>query len=484
MAVVSTRQAGGRLHRLTYLTITLACLRHRTVHGESAISAKVDARPVKRDLGDVNAPLPFMDETSIQDDAMSEADTAAIQCITSQISDWMDGKRQQRDRSKLQAKLSNDKSQLKFVALAFAQTLDGMIAVRMPNYDEDSTPASSSSLPLLSSNLQLSCPQSNILTHKLRNMHDAVLVGSSTFLHDTPRLNVRLDIPSSIMRESLIEQPIPVVLDSHLTALQTLLWGRVIPVVDTDEVDTNNNNNKMPSDMHPENIRASNPILCCSPSSAKLFLDHLESFQTKTSIVKKDEFPGQLNRIRSNKRIYKITVYKMIDVNNHEEDMFLPIKISIEVRRLEGHKVENSSSSSRGEDNASCTTFTLLPCPLLDDGMLDLQYVLRQLNRQFQIDSVMVEGGAGVLTSFMESTSAVVAASKGKRGNGSSKPRLVDCICATISPSFIGKKGLAALGGLDVVNSKQNDEQLVRPFSIDDGKFVSLGRDCTFLGRL
>ncbi len=75
------------------------------------------------------------------------------------------------------------------VTLSYAQSLDGSIALER-----------GSSLPL-------SCPDSRVLTHRLRAAHDAIIVGIGTVLADNPRLTVRL-APGT--------DPQPVVLDSHL----------------------------------------------------------------------------------------------------------------------------------------------------------------------------------------------------------------------------------------------------------------------------
>ena len=75
------------------------------------------------------------------------------------------------------------------VTLSYAQSLDGSIAA------EPGKP------------LQLSNPKSQALTHRLRSMHDAVLVGINTLLSDDPRLTVRLVAGKN---------PQPVVLDSRL----------------------------------------------------------------------------------------------------------------------------------------------------------------------------------------------------------------------------------------------------------------------------
>lgn len=75
------------------------------------------------------------------------------------------------------------------VTLAFAQSLDGCIT------------ACQGSATAISSD------QSMVMTHQLRAMHNAILVGINTVLVDDPRLTVR---------HADGENPIPVVLDSRL----------------------------------------------------------------------------------------------------------------------------------------------------------------------------------------------------------------------------------------------------------------------------
>ncbi len=75
------------------------------------------------------------------------------------------------------------------VTLAFAQSLDGCITACQ------------------GSSTAISGDQSMVMTHQLRAMHDAILVGINTVLVDDPRLTVR---------HTDGEDPIPVVLDSRL----------------------------------------------------------------------------------------------------------------------------------------------------------------------------------------------------------------------------------------------------------------------------
>lgn len=76
-----------------------------------------------------------------------------------------------------------------FVTLTYAQSLDGSIA------SDDGSP------------LQISGKQSLQFTHRLRALHDGILVGIGTVLADDPRLNVR---------HTEGDHPVPIILDSTL----------------------------------------------------------------------------------------------------------------------------------------------------------------------------------------------------------------------------------------------------------------------------
>lgn len=106
-----------------------------------------------------------------------------------------------------------------FVTASFAQSLNGKIGFRS------------------SSNYPLSCPESLILTHALRSLHDGILVGGRTLWLDNPRLTNRLWLMDNV------KQPIPIVLDTHLTYIKRLL--------------------------HANPINARNLIVCCSYEAAE-----------------------------------------------------------------------------------------------------------------------------------------------------------------------------------------------------------------------
>ena len=408
----------------------------------------------------------------------------AIESIVSKLSSWMTKekqknakqRREQQDfdediilqQQQQQPQVAQQEITLPFVTLAYAQTLDGMIAAKAPSNDDDEEESSSTS------NMKLSSPQSLILTHHLRNVHDAILVGGSTFLLDEPRLNVRLEKGSTTYCDDEIEHPIPIVLDTQLINLQLLLFDKVVSKALSSEAAKKDD--VILPDIAIDKIRAHNPIICCSSNAAQTFLDVLEVFQEQ-----------QLSRKRKKRnKSYDITVYKKIDMQDPDKDIYLPIKITINVTHH--NKNENDVSEE--------VTLTLLPCPTHENTEeLNLKHVLNQLYNQFDVESVMVEGGSAILSSFLNEFTAT-------NENGSSK--VVNCLCVTIAPKVIGGKwGLPSLGGFDVLQLDRGDDKhsekdsddagggvdeksavLPGVMAIRKGEFIPLGEDCIFLGRV
>jgi riboflavin-specific deaminase-like protein len=97
-----------------------------------------------------------------------------------------------------------------FVSLSFAQSLDGKIARYSADNDDLTDVRKSSNYPLSGS-------ESLRLTHALRSIHDAILIGRETLEIDNPRLTSRLwGNDDSDTRH----QPRPIVLDTHLSFIQ------------------------------------------------------------------------------------------------------------------------------------------------------------------------------------------------------------------------------------------------------------------------
>ena len=220
-----------------------------------------------------------------------------------------------------------------FVTLSYAQTLNGMIAIQSPSSSESS------------SNLAISCPESFQLTHAIRSVHDAILIGKQTMAVDNPRLNVRLWPPPSQLSDAheiqQNHQPKPVVLDTDLTWLL--------------QHDTQNKKTYLP------HIRAKNVIVCCSPKAYQKF---------KFTTISSDSF--SINYLNYNKTdICTLQITRNVENNN--------------------------------EDNQQ--TITLISCQTYQNvnvQRLDLNHVLRQLYEKCQIKSIMVEGGSSTLSSFMK----------------------------------------------------------------------------------
>ena len=400
-----------------------------------------------------------------QNNQVVDGDSEPYQHILSRLDLWMKDKRKNDKRNH-----QNDGSitipmttTRPFVTLAYAQTLDGMIAAK--SIDNKS---------VTSNNLLLSCPQSMILTHHLRNVHDAILVGGSTFRLDQPRLNVRL--PSEHTPFRRVKDPMPVILDTNLTFLQRMILGNWEPSRQLMATSIMANEKHLP-DIMLEKIRAHHPIICCSSMAAQSFLDILEV------LFQYDDPTQQPGTKRKRDKSYKISVYKKID-DNETEDNYMPIKITIHIAHHNKHE----------DDILQDITLTLLPCKVHSTTKsLDLRHVLSQLYNQFEIESVMVEGGAGILSSFLNECSAGVNSSD---DSCIGVNKMVDCICVTITPKIIGGKwGLPALGGLDVQSLKAEkgpsnfggDEYgILRQgvMTMKDGEFVSLGQDTTFIGRI
>ncbi|BGO96884.1 hypothetical protein RTG_00327 [Rhodotorula toruloides ATCC 204091] len=80
-----------------------------------------------------------------------------------------------------------------FVTLTYAQSLDGKIAGKGGKQ------------------LLLSGQESMTLTHRLRQLHDSILVGVGTVINDDPQLTAR--IPHLLPKK---DQPLPIILDSSL----------------------------------------------------------------------------------------------------------------------------------------------------------------------------------------------------------------------------------------------------------------------------
>ena len=94
-----------------------------------------------------------------------------------------------------------------------------------------------------------------------------------------------------------------------------------------------------------------------------------------------------------------------------------------------------------------------VPCPVAPDGRIDLSALMRELAGR-TVNSVMVEGGARVITNFL-------------------RQRLADAVVVTISPQL--------LGGLPVIDPDESDHAL--DLHLDQPFYETLGRDLVVWSR-
>ena len=215
-----------------------------------------------------------------------------------------------------------EETNLPFVTITYAQTLDGMIGFQGG-----------------SSNIPISSRSSLLLTHALRSIHSAILVGGNTLLLDNPRLTNRLYHTSS-------SNPQAIVLDTNLKYIRQLL---------------HQNNHTTPI------IRANPLWICCSKDAVQ-------------------------------KYSYEIFHHPHI-------------------------------ISSNG--------IHFIPCDVVPDHptRLDISSLLQTLKQKYNIQSIMVEGGSSILSTFLSN-------------------HYCNALVLTISPKFFGSvHGLPALSQASFQNN-------------------------------
>lgn len=254
-----------------------------------------------------------------------------------------------------------------FVTLSFAQTLDGKIGLTSPS----------------SCNYPISCKESLQLTHALRSIHDAILIGKETMRLDNPQLTVRYWDESG----NNFSQPRPILLDTQLR---------------TDF----------------QKCRAKNLIVCCSEEAA----------------ASSAEF----------------THHHISDEGNSN------ITTSITLLPCATKRIRTTTTQETGKEEEE-----------EEVEVLDLHDVLSKLYTNFGIQSIMVEGGAHVLSNFVTE-------------------ELVDFMCITISPTILsGGRGLAAFSySLLHAPPKSSEETMVpHRYSLHDIHWKQLGIDGILLGK-
>jgi len=113
------------------------------------------------------------------------------------------------------------------------------------------------------------------------------------------------------------------------------------------------------------------------------------------------------------------------------------------------------SEEAAGSFESIPPSIQVLPCECLPDGRLDLHDVLSKLYTRFGIKTLMVEGGAAVLTSFFDQGP-------------------VDCLCVTIAPKLLGQ-------GIAPSYVSACAQEGTHGLALTPSRFVVLGSDCIFI---
>ena len=294
-----------------------------------------------------------------------------------------------------------------FVTLAYAQSVDGSIAVSRGRRSA------------------ISGPDSLRFTHRLRACHDAILVGVGTVVADDPELRVRWPDPRG--EADGARNPQPVIVDSRLA----------------------------------------------TPTVAKLLRRTDRRPWIGTTIAGSDEDEAGADRERGGSEerhdgnghgaVHRRGNGAGAAANDHLDDSVGATIDSARRRPGDGGARGNGNGLAAQDlaarrasiEAAGCR---LLRCPPWPNGWVDLHALLARLEGE-GIRHVMVEGGARIITSFLDA-------------------QLVDYAIVTIAPIFLG--GLAAVGppGERGGGSRAQPSQLRRWTS---GR---LGDDLVFCGEV
>jgi riboflavin biosynthesis pyrimidine reductase len=390
-----------------------------------------------------DASLSELETSSLTEENPRLQHSATIQHVLDQITKWQHAKYEQQQK-KQQQNHHHHKS-LPFVTASFAQSLNGILA---PHCEEEHTVdgeeehglyvmmegttttttaisatdrivTSSNTPPTASkkkkttttSNYPLSGPSSLVLTHGIRSIHDGILIGGRTLSMDNPRLTNRLWTTITGSNSSnVVQQPVPIILDTHLTHLGRL--GSNCRAALTVAKSSNKN-------------ASITMIVCCSHQAAMSWKE---------------------SPIPSLQHVVQILPCRCCSSSRSRTD---------DIRDDES---PTHSSSSQQEE-------------------LDLKDVLSKLCNVHGIKSIMVEGGATVLTSFLEQN-------------------LIDCLCITIAPTILRSgsslqptslrhhihlPSLQTSRTATAATSTTEKQQTSFPTATGQLEFLQLGSDCCFL---
>jgi riboflavin biosynthesis pyrimidine reductase len=309
-----------------------------------------------------------------------------------------------------------------FVTATFAQSVDGYMSPFI-HQESGNTTTKSTEHASTHSNYPLSSHESLVLTHGLRSIHDGILIGGRTLLLDNPRLTNRLwGIPTNINNCSIH--------DEGNSSIRTMTTSKTCNNDTTTHLPSQNHQ-PQPVIIDPnlryiqQLLRDTNgtmnlrhPIICCT-------------FDAASSI--------QLNQYHYH-RYYRDHCFRNYITNN-----------TIRLLPCQGN-------NNRSRDYAT--------------SVLNMTNVFHQLYHQYNLRSIMVEGGAHTLSTLFTATPNV----------------LVNAIIVTIAPQFLSS-GIRPTFGRTVGRTNFSSCEK-HHFRIDtlrlvpsSTSFILLGNDATLIAR-
>ena len=303
-----------------------------------------------------------------------------------------------------------------FVTATFAQSVDGF----MSPFIHQESGGTDTVHPTTPSNYPLSSRESLLLTHGLRSIHDGILIGGRTLLLDNPRLTNRL-------------------------------WG----IVATNHNGTTHDEGTATTIMPNLNTTEDNPSI------------HLP---TKTNQPQPIIIDPNLRYIQQLLRETNGTM------NLRHPIVCCTFDAASSSNQLNQYHYHRDQHDHNFRNNISNNTIRLLPCRSnhgsdnnVTTSALNVTDVLHRLYQEYDLRSIMVEGGAYTLSTFFTAPSSV----------------LVDVVIITIAPQLL-YHGIRPIFGPTLgpfsSRSKENQIDALRLIS-SSTSFTVLGNDATLIAR-